>query len=65
VEPVELIDMGDRIVLLADLRVRGQASRVALTGKIATVSAMEHGRIVRVEAYLNHADALQAAGLQG
>ena len=38
IEPVELIDLGDRVVLLADLHVRAQASGVPFTGKIATVS---------------------------
>ena len=45
VEPVELIDLGDRIVLLADLPGRGQSSGVPFTGQIATVSMLKerHG----------------------
>ena len=63
VEPVELIDLGDRVVLLADLPVRAQASGVPFTGKIATVSDMRDGKATRVHTYLNHAEALKAAGL--
>jgi ketosteroid isomerase-like protein len=64
VEPVELIDLGDRIVLLADLPWRGHASGVPLTEKIATVSVLKHGRAIRVEVYLDHAEALEAVGLR-
>jgi ketosteroid isomerase-like protein len=63
VEPVELIDMGDRIVMLAHLPMRAQASGVPLTGTIATVSTMTHGKAIRVQTYLDHAQALEAVGL--
>jgi ketosteroid isomerase-like protein len=63
VEPVELIDLGDRIVLLAELPMRAQASGVALAEKIATVSVLKDGQAIRVEAYLDHAEALAAVGL--
>jgi hypothetical protein len=64
VEPVELIDLGDRIVLLAALPVRAQASGVPVTGKIATVSVLKQGRAIHVQGYLDHAEALEAAGLR-
>jgi ketosteroid isomerase-like protein len=63
VEPVELIDMGDCIVMLATLPARAQASGIPLTGTIATVSTMKDGRATRVQAYLDHAEALEAVGL--
>ena len=63
VEPVELIDLGDRVVLLADLRARGQASGLPFTGTIATVSELRHGKAIRVRAYFDHAEALEAVGL--
>jgi hypothetical protein len=65
VEPVELIDMGDRFVLLLDVPVRAQASRVPLTGKMASVITLEQGRAVRQQDYLDHAEALEAVGLRG
>ena len=63
VEPLELIDLGDRIVLLADLPMRAQASRVPLSGKIATVSVLKDGQATSVRAYLDHAEALGEVGL--
>jgi ketosteroid isomerase-like protein len=64
VEPVELIDLGDRIVLLAELPGRGQTSGVPFTGKIATVTVLKEGKAVRVQAYFDHAEALEAVGLR-
>ena len=63
IEPVELIDLGDRVVLLAELPMRAQASGVPLTGKIATVSVLNDGKATRVQAFLDHAEALAAVGL--
>jgi hypothetical protein len=63
VEPVELIDLGHTVVLLAELPMRGRASRVPFTGTIATVSELKDGKATRVHAYLHHAEALAAAGL--
>jgi ketosteroid isomerase-like protein len=64
VEPVELIDLGDRLVILADLPVRAQASGVPLTTKWADVSTLEDGRAVRQQHYWDHAEALEAVGLR-
>jgi ketosteroid isomerase-like protein len=64
VEPAELLDLGDRIVLLAELPTRGQGSGVPFTGKLAQVSEMKDGMVIRVHAYLDHAEALEAVGLQ-
>ena len=62
-EPTELIDLGDRIVWLADMPMRAQASGVALTEKYACVADLRAGRIVRQQDYLDQAEALAAAGL--
>jgi ketosteroid isomerase-like protein len=64
IEPVQLIDLGDRIVLLGELPTSGQASHVPLRGKFATVSTMKDGKAIRVQAYLDHAEALAAVGLR-
>jgi ketosteroid isomerase-like protein len=63
VQPAELIDLGDRVVLLADLEGRAQASGLPFTGKIATVSTLKGGKATRVQMYLDHAEALEAVGL--
>jgi ketosteroid isomerase-like protein len=61
--PVEVIDLGDRTVVLADGRMRAQASGVPLTNAFALVMTLEDGRIVRAQEYYDHAEALEAAGL--
>jgi len=62
-EPSELIDLGDRTVLLADGRMRAQASGVPLVEAFALVSTIEDGRFVHHQEYYDHAEALDAAGL--
>jgi hypothetical protein len=61
---VELIDVGDRLVLLADLPLRGQSSRVPLTSKLAAVITVKDGRVIRQQDYYDHGEALEAVGLQ-
>jgi ketosteroid isomerase-like protein len=61
--PVELIDLGERIVMLADGRMRAQASGVPLTEAFALVTTLEDGRTVRLQEYYDHAEALEAVGL--
>ena len=62
-EPTELIDLGDRIVLLADMPMRAQASGVALAETYAGISTMKDGRVIRVCDFLDQAEALEAVGL--
>ena len=62
-EPTELIDLGDRLVLLADMPMRAQASGVALAQTYAGVSTLKDGRVIRQHDFLNHAEALEAVGL--
>jgi ketosteroid isomerase-like protein len=61
--PVELIDLGERIVMLADGRMRAQASGVPLAEAFALVTTLEDGRMVRLQEYYDHAEALEAVGL--
>ena len=63
-KPSELIDLGDQIVLLADGRMRAQASGVPLAEAFALVSTIEGGRCVHHQEYYDHAEALEAAGLE-
>jgi ketosteroid isomerase-like protein len=62
-EPRELIDLGDHIVLLADVPARAQASGLAFVDTFAAVWVLEGGRVTRLEGYRHHAEALQAVGL--
>jgi ketosteroid isomerase-like protein len=62
-KPVELIDLGERIVMLADGRMRAQASGVPLTEAFALVSTLKDGRSIHLQEYYDHAEALEAVGL--
>jgi len=63
-EPTELIDLGDRLVLLADMPMRAQASGVALAQTYAGVMTLKGGRVVRNDDFLSHAEALALVRLQ-
>jgi len=62
-EPTELIDLGDRLVLLADMPMRAQASGVPLAETYAGVSTLRDGRVIRQDDFLDQAEALEAVGL--
>ena len=64
IESLELIDLGDRLVMLFDAPVRAQASGVPLTGKLASVATLANGRVIRQQDYLDHDEAVQAVGLR-
>src|SRR5215216_5859990 len=61
-EPTELIDLGDRLVLLADMPMRAQASGVPLAETYAGVSTLRDGRVIRQDDFLDQAEALEAVG---
>jgi ketosteroid isomerase-like protein len=61
--PTELIDLGDRLVLLADMPMRAQASGISLSERYAGVMTLKDGRVIRHQDYLNQAEALETVGL--
>jgi ketosteroid isomerase-like protein len=63
VKPVELIDGGERIAILANAPMRAQASGIELTEAFALVSTFEDGRVIRTQEYYDYAEALEAVGL--
>ena len=62
-EPQEFIDAGDRVVVLLREYQRGKGSGVELVIDTATIVDVRDGRIVRLQGYMNPAEALEAAGL--
>ena len=62
-EPVELIDLGDRFVLLYNMAVRARASGIQLIGEMATVAVLNDGKTIRQHDYLAQSEALEAVGL--
>jgi ketosteroid isomerase-like protein len=60
-----LIDAGkDRVVALTVQAATGKGSGVPVDLHVGQVYELEDGRVVRVRNYLNHAEALEAAGLR-
>lgn len=63
--PTELIDLGDRLVLRADMPMQAQASGISLSQRYACVSTIKDGLVIRQDDYLDQAEALRAVGLSG
>ena len=60
----ELVDAGDRVVTLLDLRMRGRSSGIEVAlGRHAWVLTFKDGLMIRNKLYMNQADALEAVGL--
>ena len=60
----ELVDAGDRIVQLFDMRMRGRSTGIEMPfGKVAWVYTFRDGLIVHMKLYMSHAEALEAVGL--
>src|SRR5206468_8556943 len=64
-EVSELIDAGDKVVVIGRLVGRGRASGVKVEQPIAGIWTLQDGRIVRGEiGYTRRGEALEAAGLK-
>jgi ketosteroid isomerase-like protein len=64
-EPVEFIDVDDeRVITVFRIRVRGKASEVPVEAQPAYLLAIRNGKIIRMRAYLQREQALEAAGLR-
>jgi hypothetical protein len=62
----ELVDAGDRVVALIDLRMRGRSTGIEMPlGKHAFVATFRDRLMVHSKLYMNQSEALEAAGLRG
>jgi hypothetical protein len=60
----ELVDAGDRVVLLADQKMRGRSTGIEVSvGKYAHVATFKDGLMVHYKIYASQSEALEAAGL--
>jgi ketosteroid isomerase-like protein len=59
----ELIDNGDQVIGMTRQRGRGATSGAAAELELAQICTVRGGKIVRVDTYLDRAEALEAAGL--
>ena len=65
IEPEEMFDLGDQIVLFLRFRGRAHVSGVPLDQRLAYVMTIRAGRITRLQVYPHRPEALEAVGLQG
>jgi ketosteroid isomerase-like protein len=61
IHPIELRDLGDRVLALTDFEVEGQESRLAFGSELGLVCELEGGRIATWFGFFNHAEAIAAA----
>lgn len=59
----EFRDLGDRVLLLGRFEGRGKGSGVPVDAQLATVYNFRDGKVSRSRVYLDHGDALRAAGI--
>jgi hypothetical protein len=60
----ELVDAGDRVVMLLDMRMRGRSTSIEVPfGKFAWVTTFRDGLMVHQKLYMSQSDALEAVGL--
>ena len=62
-EPQEIIDAGDQVVVMVDHHAQGKASGIAVGQRFAMVWTFRAGRAVRMDLYRTRAEALEAVGL--
>jgi uncharacterized protein len=62
-EPEEFIDAGDRVVAIIHFKGRGKGSGIEVDARSDQVHSLRDGKLVRMDEYLDRAEALEAAGL--
>jgi ketosteroid isomerase-like protein len=58
------VDLGDAVLVLTSHSGRGRASGAEIHGKRANIYGLRSGKIVSVELFASHAEALEAARLR-
>lgn len=61
--PEELIDLGTQVLVIGRMRGSGPSSGAAFDIEWADLFTVDGGRVVREQVFLEHAEALQTAGL--
>jgi ketosteroid isomerase-like protein len=62
--PEEYRDLGDQVLALGRLKTRGRASGAPVDSPWAGIYDMRRGKVSRIRTYLDHGEALRAAGLK-
>jgi ketosteroid isomerase-like protein len=64
-EPEEIIDLGDRLLMVGRIRGTGLSSRVAVGNEWGLLVTISAGRVIREQVFVDRAEALEAAGVSG
>ena len=64
VEAEDVIDLGDRVLLLAHVFGRLRGSEAEVENTVASVYTVRDGKIARAEFYIDRTEALEAVGLE-
>jgi len=64
IEISEVRDLGDRLVAIGHIRTLGKASGAETETPLALVTEIKNGKTISIRGYLDHAEALEAAGLR-
>jgi len=62
-EPEEIIDLGDRVLLIGRITGSGLSSRVLVDSEWANLLTVSAGQVVGEQIFVEHGEALEAAGL--
>ena len=62
--PEKFEDTGDRVVVSVRMRARGRASGIPVDARLYDVYSLRDGKIVRMDQFTRHSEALDAAGMR-
>ena len=62
-EPLEIVDLGEKIIVVVSMSGRGQGSSVPVEMTFAQLWSVRDGKAVSLRDYATKADALEAVGL--
>lgn len=63
-EPLYVLDLGDRLLNLGLWHIRGRASGVPLDQELAQLVTLRHGLVIRDQNFISWEEGLRAAGLE-
>jgi ketosteroid isomerase-like protein len=63
--PEELIDLGDRLLVTAEVSGHGSGSGVAVSEQVFQLFTLRRGLVLKQEDFVDRSQALEAAGLKG
>jgi ketosteroid isomerase-like protein len=63
IHPEVFREVGDRVVALGNMHLRGRASGVELDQEIGWLVDIRDGKMIRFQTFLSHAEALSAGGI--